>query len=39
LPCTSEACFYEALFDRVERTGHIPDGDAACVYELPVLKS
>jgi predicted ArsR family transcriptional regulator len=39
LPCASEACFYEVLFDRVERTGHIPDGDAACVYELPVLAS
>jgi predicted ArsR family transcriptional regulator len=39
LPCESEACFYDVLFDRVERTRHIPDGDAACVYELPVLAS
>ena len=39
LPCASEACFYEALFDRVERTRHIPEGDAACAYELPVLPS
>ena len=37
LPCASESCFYEALFERVERTGHIPEGDSACVYELPVL--
>jgi len=39
LPCASEACFYEALFDRVERTRHMPDGDAVCAYELPVLPS
>ena len=39
LPCASEACFYEALFDRVERTRHIPEGDTACAYELPVLSS
>lgn len=38
LPCVSEGCFYEALFDRVERTRHIPDGDTACAYELPVLQ-
>jgi len=38
LPCASEACFYEALFGRVERTRHIPEGDAACAYELPVLQ-
>jgi predicted ArsR family transcriptional regulator len=38
LPCASEACFYEALFERVERTHHIPDGDTACAYELPVLQ-
>lgn len=38
-PCTSEACFFEALFERVERTHHIPDGDATCAYELPVLQS
>jgi predicted ArsR family transcriptional regulator len=39
LPCESEGCFYEALFDRVERTRHMPDGDTACAYELPVLQS
>lgn len=39
LPCKSEGCFYEALFDRVERTRHMPDGDTACAYELPVLQS
>ncbi|MFO8098486.1 MAG: transcriptional regulator [Salinibacter sp.] len=39
LPCAAEACFYEALFDRVERTHHIPDGDTACAYELPVVES
>jgi len=38
LPCVSEVCFYEALFERVERTRHIPDGDTKCVYELPVLQ-
>jgi predicted ArsR family transcriptional regulator len=38
LPCASEACFYDALFERVERTSHIPDGDTACAYELPVLQ-
>jgi len=38
LPCASEACFYEALFDRVERTGHIAEGDTSCVYELRVLE-
>lgn len=38
LPCASEVCFYEALFEEVERTGHMPDGDSACVYELPVLQ-
>ena len=38
LPCASETCFYEALFGRVERTRHIPDGDEACAYELPVLQ-
>lgn len=38
LPCASEVCFYEALFERVERTSHIPDGDTACAYELPVLQ-
>lgn len=38
LPCVSEGCFYEALFDRVERTRHIPDGDTACAYELPVVQ-
>lgn len=38
LPCSSEACFYETLFERVERTQHMPDGDAACIYELPVLQ-
>lgn len=39
LPCSSEACFYEKLFERVERTRHIPDGDAVCAYELPVLQT
>jgi predicted ArsR family transcriptional regulator len=39
LPCASETCFYEALFGRVERTRHIPSGDTACAYELPVLQS
>lgn len=38
LPCASEVCFYETLFERVERTRHIPDGDTKCVYELPVLQ-
>lgn len=38
LPCSSEACFYETLFERVERTRHMPDGDTACIYELPVLQ-
>lgn len=38
LPCSSEACFYEKLFGRVERTGYIPNGDTACAYELPVLQ-
>jgi predicted ArsR family transcriptional regulator len=38
LPCSSEACFYETLFERVERTCHMPDGDTACVYELPLLQ-
>jgi len=38
LPCVSETCFYEALFERVERTRHIPSGDTACAYELPVLQ-
>jgi predicted ArsR family transcriptional regulator len=38
LPCVSEVCFYEALFERVERTRHIPSGDTACAYELPVLQ-
>ncbi len=38
LPCSSEACFYERLFERVERTRHMPDGDTACAYELPVLQ-
>lgn len=38
LPCTSEACFYEKLFARVERTRHMPEGDATCAYELPVLQ-
>lgn len=39
LPCKSEDCFYESLFDHVERTRHMPDGDTACAYELPVLQS
>lgn len=38
VPCASEACFYETLFDHVERTAHIPDGNSACVYELRVLE-
>jgi len=38
LPCASEACFYDALFDSVERTEHIAEGDTSCVYELPVLE-
>ena len=38
LPCQAEGCFYETLFDRVERTRHIPEGDTACAYELPVLQ-
>ncbi|MFB6230646.1 MAG: helix-turn-helix transcriptional regulator [Salinibacter sp.] len=38
VPCSSEACFYERLFERVERTRHMPDGDTACTYELPVLQ-
>lgn len=38
LPCSSEACFYETLFERVERTCHMPDGDTTCVYELPLLQ-
>lgn len=38
LPCSSEACFYETLFERVERTRHMPDGDTACIYELPVVQ-
>jgi len=37
LPCSLETCFYETLFEQAKRTGHIPDGDAACTYELPVL--
>jgi len=39
LPCASETCFYDALFEHVERTQHIPSGDTACAYELPVLQS
>ncbi len=39
MPCTAEKCFYEALFDQAERTSHIPGGDDACAYELPVLDS
>lgn len=38
LPCASEACFYDTLFEQVERTGHITEGDTSCVYELPVLE-
>lgn len=37
-PCASEACFYDTLFQRVERTGHIAEGDTSCVYELPILE-
>jgi predicted ArsR family transcriptional regulator len=39
LPCISETCFYDVLFEHVERTRHIPSGDTACAYELPVLQS
>jgi predicted ArsR family transcriptional regulator len=39
LPCASEACFYDALFERVERTGHMADGDTSCVYELSIVES
>jgi predicted ArsR family transcriptional regulator len=39
MPCTVEKCFYEALFGQAERTSHIPGGDDACAYELPVLDS
>lgn len=35
-PCASEGCFYEALFDQVKRTRHMPEGDVTCAYELPV---
>jgi predicted ArsR family transcriptional regulator len=38
LPCSLEACFYERLFEHVERTRHMPDGDSACMYELPVVQ-
>ena len=38
LPCASEACFYETLFEQVERRRYMPDGDEACAYELPVLQ-
>lgn len=35
LPCELEVRFYRELFDaHVERTGYIPDGDAACTYEI-----
>jgi predicted ArsR family transcriptional regulator len=33
-PCASEGCFYESLFEEVERTQHMPDGDAACAYTI-----
>lgn len=33
-PCASEGCFYESLFEEVERTQHIPDGDAVCAYTI-----
>lgn len=38
LPCSFEECFYEELFEAAERTGHMPSGDEACAYELPVLE-
>jgi predicted ArsR family transcriptional regulator len=38
MPCSFEKCFYEALFEQAERTSHIPEGDDACAYELPVLE-
>lgn len=38
LPCSLEACFYETLFERVERVQHMPDGDSVCMYELPVVQ-
>jgi predicted ArsR family transcriptional regulator len=35
LPCRLEAQFYAEVFDAaVERTGYLPDGDAACTYTV-----
>lgn len=35
LPCALEATFYERLFDApVQRVSYIPDGVAACAYEI-----
>lgn len=35
LPCRLEAQFYAEIFDiAIERTGYLPDGDAACTYEI-----
>lgn len=35
LPCRLEAQFYADVFDAtVERTGYLPDGDAACTYRV-----
>lgn len=37
IPCRLEAAFYEAVLGAaVERSAYIPDGHAACTYELPL---
>ena len=39
LPCRLEAQLYERVFGRkIARTGYIPDGDPACVYEFDILR-
>lgn len=34
LPCKLEAMFFKELFDQVERTTHIADGDYSCTYNV-----
>jgi predicted ArsR family transcriptional regulator len=37
LPCRLEAKFYGEIFDvTIERTGYLPDGDAACTYAVDI---
>jgi predicted ArsR family transcriptional regulator len=37
LPCRLEAKFYGEIFDvAIERTGYLPDGDAACTYAVGI---